>query len=444
VYLIFKGNELKNLKEKLIIKKIDKKNQKNQKEKFVNPIKKYRKIVSLDFELYNSMFYWSICWAGVCAVSTSFKPLTRFDIKINPAIRHKFCGKDLTFPFTGAEIRREKLFGEVADRLLSHLTKDTLVLGHAFDNDARMIIDACAKYNVACPEFDYVDTNILYNALTGETGERSLAKLAEKYGIEFNAHDPLEDARATMEVAKAITDGDMLGFIKKHNIEPSRLENSLMYRGGLPIENTEQLEKHNRLNMPFIAGASQKTPNDLYYIDTAVLTRQDLMPVLLALVDKGHGFTSTPFSASIHITNNLCLDAPPDTVSLRALVYELGLDGTQFDFSPKRVRDARGKAITIEEYYKCAFCGFSKKGGKLDKKGVSFSKRVERSEHFENMLRAILSSGGRVCFEVGDSDYFIVLDKEELKQQGDQRLRTYRRYKKQQVFDLVEFSDFLS
>jgi len=420
------------------------KNKEIKKDSFYNHIKKYRKIVSLDFELYNSMFYWSICWAGVCAVSNNFKPLTSFDIKINPAIRHKFCGKDLSFPFTGAEIRREKLFGEVADKLLSHLTKDTLVLGHAFDNDARMIIDACAKYNVACPEFDYVDTNVLYNAITGESGERSLQKLAEKYGIEFNPHDPLEDARATMEVAKAITEGDLVKFIKNHNIEPSRLENSLMYRGGLKIINNEQKEKHDRLNIPFVVGHSAKTPQDLYYIDTAVLGKQDLTPILEELIKKGHGFTSTQFSASIHITNNLCLDAPPDTISLRALVYELGLDGNDFDFSPKRVRDARGKAISIEEYYKCAFCGYSKKGGKLDKKGVSFSKRVEKSEHFENMLRAILSSGGKVCFEVGNSDYFIVLDKEELKQQGDARLRAYRRYKKQEVFDLIEFSDFLS
>lgn len=415
----------------------------SSKEVFYNPIKKYRKIVSLDFELYNSMFYWSICWAGICAVSCSFKPLTSFDVKINPAIRHKFCGKDLSFPFTGAEIRREKLFSEVADQLLSHLTKDTLVLGHAFDNDARMIIDVCAKYNIACPEFDYVDTNVLYNAITDESGERSLSKLAEKYGIEFNAHDPLEDARATMEVARAITEGDLVKFLKKHNIEPSRLENSLIYKGGLPKTCAEQSVKMSRLNLPFIIGSSQKHPQELYYIDTAVLAKQNLTPLLVELTARGHGFTSTPFSSSCLVTNNLCLDAPPDTISLRALVFELGLDGQKFDFSPKRVRDARGKAISVEEYYKCALCGYSKKGGALSGKGVSFSKRVERSEHFENMLRAILSSGGKICFEVHDSDYFIVLDKEELKQQGDSRLRAYRRFKKQTVLDVVELSELL-
>ena len=389
------------------------------------------------------MFYWSICWAGVCAVSKSFKPLTSFDIKINPAIKHKFCGKDLTFPFTGQEIRREKLFGEVADRLLSYLDPHTLVLGHAFDNDARMIIDACAKYNVKCPEFDYIDTNTLYNALTGESGERSLCKLADKYGIAFNAHDPLEDARATMEVAKNITGGDLVGYMKKHKIEPSRLKASLMYKGGLPLPKGEQQEKHDRLNMPFIIGQTTSTPIELYHFDTAVLVKQDLTQVLNALKQKNCGFTSTPYSADLLVTNNLCLNAPPDTIHLRKLVAELGLTGKRFNFSPKRVRDERGRAISIEEYYKKAFGSYAR-GGWLAKKGISFSKKVEDSEHFEHMLIAILRTGGRICFDVHASDIFIVEHLDELKQQGDARLRAYRRFKKQQVLSLEQFSDMLN
>ena len=389
------------------------------------------------------MHYWSICWAGVCAVSNSFELLTAFDIKINPAIRHKFCGKDLTFPFSGAEIRKEKLFGEVADRLLSYLDPHTLVVGHAFDNDARMLIDACTKYNVPCPQFDYVDTNMLYNALTGESGERSLYKLAEKYGIQFNAHDPLEDARATMEVAKNITKGDLTGFMAQHNIEPSRLKNSLMYRGGLPACCEEAAEKTRRFNLPFVLGNDTLGPDELHYFDSNMLTKQDLSVLLACLKDKNHGFTSTPYSANVHVTNNLILGAPPSTVQLRTLVSELELSGELFDFTPKRIRDEKNKAITIDVYYKRALEPHRNKNGILKGKGVSFSKKVEHSEHFENMLIAIVQAGGKVCFDVSESDIFAVMDKSELKQRGDVRLRAYRRYKKQQVVDLLELNAML-
>jgi len=394
------------------------------------------------------MFYWSICWAGVCATTLNFDPITSFDIRINPAIKRKFCGKDLSFPFTSDEIAKEKSFGEVADRLLSYLTPDTLVLGHAFDNDARMIIDACAKYNVPCPQFDYIDTNVLYNALTNETGERSLSKVAELYGIEFNAHDPLEDARATMAVAKNITGGELLGFLQVYDIEPSRLQNNLIYRGGLEPKDDEQKIKLYRSNLPFIYGANMLAPNELYNLEPHMVGKQDLSVLLDCLTKKNYGFTSTPYSANTQITNNLCLgrNAPntsANVVKLRDIVCELGLEDTKFDYAPKRIRDAKNNAITKEEYYNEAF-GKYKQKGILDNKKISFSKAVEQSAHFENMLIAILQNGGQIAFEVEESNIFIVLDKLELTQHGDQRLRHYRRKKTQQVFDVVEFSTMLA
>jgi len=389
------------------------------------------------------MHYWSICWAGISVATPKFKPLTDFDIRINPAIRHKFCGKDLSFPFTGEEIRKEPLFGEVASRLLTHLTPDTLIIGHAFDNDARMLIDACAKYDVPCPEFDYIDTNHLYNALMGESGERSLCKLAEIYKFEFNPHDPLEDAKATMAVAKGITKGDLLKFLEKNKIEPSRLANSLIYRGGLQPKDKEAQEKLYRSNLPFLIGRDILAPDEVYHFESSMMARQDLTKLLNELKKQNKGFSATQFASDVHVTNNLCLNEPPNTLSLRSLACELNLEGESFDFSPKRIRDAKNKAISSEEYYSKAFSKYKRGGGKLSGKTVSFSKCVEKSVHLENMYIAILQAGGKVSYEVQDTDIFIVLDKAELKQRGDARLRAYRRYKKQQVLTIEELSEFL-
>jgi len=391
------------------------------------------------------MYYWSICWAGMVVTAPDFESITEFDIKINPTTTHKFTGPDLKFPFTKTQIKKEKKFGEVAQSLLDYLDPDTLVIGHAFINDAKMIIDSCCKYDIPCPHFDYIDTNELYNALTGESGERSLSKLAEKYEIEFTAHDPLEDARATLLVAKNISEGKLFEFLQKHEITPSTLKNNLIFKGGLKTDNKEQLQKLKRVNMPFALAADISNPNETFYFDSALLASQKLKPLLTELVKNNCSFTATPYSAQTIVTNNLMLNATPNTVKLRELVSELGLSGLDYNFAPKRIRDKGGKAITQKEYYDAAFKEY-KKDGLLAGKAVSFTKTVEQTEFFEDMLKAIYSNGGKVCFDVAESDIFVVADLDELKKRGDGRLRHFRREskkKKYTVYTMEQFNELL-
>jgi len=405
------------------------------------PIKTYKKIVSLDFELYNSMYYWSICWTGVVVVSDTFEPITAFDIRSNPVTRHRFVGKELKFPFTGEEIRREKLFGEVAHKLIRYLDNDTLVVGHAFDNDAKMLIDACSRYRIPCPEFDYVDTNTLYNALFSESGERSLTKLAEKYGIEFIAHDPLEDARATLEVAKKITEGGMYGFLEKHGIEPSRLQNGLIYKPCPPGADAPTRERYRRTNLIFKKGAHLTAPEELCYFDPAIVSGQDIEAVLDALAGRNCGFASTAYSCDIHITNNLMLEADSKTALFRNVVKELSLAGGGYDFTPKKIRGIDNKPIPADEYYRLSYEHMCREGV-LGGKGVSFSKAVECTCEFDDLLTAIVQNGGVICFNVPDSEIFVVTHMGELKNHFDGRLRAYRRTRRQQVMTLEEFLNY--
>ena len=402
-------------------------------------MKKYKQIVSLDFELYNSMYYWSICWTGVHVVTDTFEPIPAFDIRSNPVTRHRFVGKELKFPFTGEEIRKEKLFGEVAHKLIRYLDDDTLVVGHAFDNDAKMLIDACHRYRIPCPSFDYVDTNVLYNAEFKDTGEKALSKLAEKYGIEFTAHDPLEDARATLLVAKGITGGDMYGFLDKYGITPSRLQNSLLYKPCPPNADDAARERYRRINMPFEKGCKLAAPEELYHFDPAIVTGQDIEPVFDALIKRNCGFTSSAYSSDIHVTNNLITDCDAKDVLFRALILELGLSKThEFDFTPKRVRGPNNKPIPADEYYRLTYEHLSAEG-ELSGRGVSFSKAVECKCEFDALLLAIVKNGGTICFDVHDSEIFVVTSREELKNRFDGRLRQYRRYKRQQVMTVEEF-----
>ncbi|MCL2062528.1 MAG: exonuclease domain-containing protein [Firmicutes bacterium] len=404
-------------------------------------IKKYKKIVSLDFELYNTMYYWSICWAGVVVTDAHFAPITAFDIRVNPVIRHRFIGRDIKFPFSGAEIRQEKLFGDVADKLLCLLDADTLVIGHAFDNDAKMLIDACHRYRIKAPPFDYVDTNLLYNAAHGG-GQRSLTKIADEFGIEFTAHDPLEDARAAMEAANKITQGDICGFLVQHGIEPSRVENGLMYKGATADSPQEKKRKTDLYNLAFFKGRAITEPASRYYFEPNILAEQDLSPLLDALIQRGCSFASTPYSAEFVVTNNLLLTADPKITLLRTVVRQMGLPFEKFDFRPKRIRDAKNKPITIQQYYSEAYAGLCK-DGVLNGRGVAFSKSVERSEKLEPLLDGIVQNGGRICFEVAEAAFFIVAAHTDIKNKSDSRVRAYRKSRRQKVLTAEEFTAFI-
>jgi hypothetical protein len=402
-------------------------------------IKHYKRLVSLDFELYNTMYYWSICWAGVCVLNDRFEPAAApFDVKINPVIKHKFTGGELKFPFTGAEIRTERVFGEVAHRLLSYLDEDTLVIGHAFENDAKMLIDACHKYNIMCPSFDFIDTNALYNAAFSVSGERSLSKLAAEFGIEFTAHDPLEDARAAYLSAEEIVKGDLYGFLEKHGIEVSKVENGLVYRGLCADMTEEKKHKTGLYNKAFEFGRGIFAPDKRYYFEPNILSEQNLEEVLEALKNRGYGFSSTAFAADVIVTNNLFLGAEQKVRQFRSVLRELDLAGGKYDFSPKKVRDKDGKTIPLDEYYKKANAHLFKEGV-LNKAKIAFSKGVEKSNKFETLVKRISLFGGYVSFNVQEADFFLIENAYEIKSKSDGRIRAYRRSRAGRLMTVDEF-----
>lgn len=402
-------------------------------------IKKYDKIVALDFELYNSIYYWTICWVGVCVVDNDFAPLTApFDIKVNPVVKKKHVGKDFTFPFTGAEIRAEKLFGEIADRFLQYIDENTLVIGHAFENDARMLIDACHKYNIKCPSFDFIDTNMLYNVVNEATGEHSLSTLAEEFEFEFTAHDPLEDARATLEIAKKLVAGDLYGYLQKYDIQPSRVSNSLIFRGTCCDYSAERNEKIARFNVAYNTSHDDASATKRFYFDNSLIQEQDLSAVAYELKQRGHSFVATRFASDVYVTNNLYTNLQYDVKSFRDLVGELKLYDENYDFSPKKVYGANNKPSTLDSFYENKYKRFEQSGD-LNGKGVCFSKAVENGKHFDEICKSIVSRGGAIRFNVAYANIFIVNDRKELKEGKDGRVRFYNRTRKSRVVTVEEF-----
>lgn len=117
-------------------------------------MKNYGKILSLDFEMYNSMRYWSICWIGAICADKSLDEKSRLDIKVNPGTRHKLIGHELKFPFKYSDLKPLAKFDGCASKLFELIDDDTLVIGHAIDNDVKMLTTACDHYGLKCPDFD--------------------------------------------------------------------------------------------------------------------------------------------------------------------------------------------------------------------------------------------------------------------------------------------------
>lgn len=405
----------------------------------------YDRIISLDFELYNTKHYWSVCWAGVCLADGNFDLVSAFDVIINPGIDEKFAGPDMKFPFKLKDLKKRDTFGGYSDKILGLISKNTLVLGHAFENDLRMIIDVCHKFNLLLPSFDFLDTNVLYNAVSGETNEHSLVSLGEKYGVEFSAHDPKEDARATLAVTKGCIGGKSLeDFLQEYKITVGKLENGVVrkcYYDGMSEGRKQKINNHNAVfDTVMRLGQGKGTK---YFIDNAITSEQNAVALAEKILLSGGQIVSSSYSADIVITNNLSLKADPKYISLKSALDRFSISYDGFDFTPNKIRDEKNHPISLTDYYKSAYKSYEG-SGRLDGKGVAFSKGVERRRDFEELIIGVIQSGGSVCPRVDLSDYFVVENKSDIKKNfSDGRIKAYLHGRKACLIQVDELKEII-
>ncbi len=367
-----------------------------------------------------------------------------FDIIMNPGLKERFIGNDMTFPFTYKDLKAYGTFDDYGGKILELIKPGTLIIGHAFENDIKMILDSCHKFGMRLPEFDYVDTNILYNAVKGKTGEHSLTNLAAEFGVEFKAHDPMEDARAALIVAKnCVGDSDLAEFFERHGIFPGGFRNGTIrkcYNSAMGENQKRRIFSFNRVFD--VANAHMYNEEaESYYIDTAIASECDCSQLAKKLIERGGRLTASTFSADVVITNNLSLRGEEKYVPLKTMLLELGIPFTGFDFAPSKIRDENGRPISLTDYYDRAYENF-KKDGILSGKKIAFSKSAEQRTDFEQLIVKIVSNGGLIFPQVNECDYFIVDKLSDLRfQKNDGRIRAYLMSKKPEV---TEFSDFIS
>ncbi|MDR2202054.1 MAG: hypothetical protein LBP26_04750 [Clostridiales bacterium] len=337
----------------------------------------------------------------------------------------------MTFPFRSKNLAALDTFPVHAGRILGGLDPDTLVIGHAFENDVKMIADVCKKYSLALPEFDYIDTNVCYNALKGISGgEHSLAALGKEFGVEFDAHNPLEDARAALEVVRACckASGGLYRFLDAYGVTPGGFYGGVIRRCVHKGMGEGALKKAANFNRVFdLTRKLGQGTGTAYHIDSAVLCARDMSELIRAILASGNRLAATPYAADAVITNNLSLRLSDNYLSLKAALKRFGIARSGYDFSPKKIRGEDGRAITLTEYYQ-RVCREFAAPGPLDGQTVAFAMSVERRDDFDDIIKRVVSLGGSVSPRVDKSDLFVVESLADLRRslRSDGRIRAYK------------------
>lgn len=411
-------------------------------------MKHYEKILSLDFEMYNSAKYWSICWIGAISADANLNEKLRLDIKVNPGTKHKQTGKDIKFPFKYAELKTCGKFDTASALLFELFDEKTLVIGHAVENDVKMLLSACERYSITPPEFDYADTNVIASAMKGEYLQKSLSTLAADYGYTFRAHDPVEDAIATLTVF-----GNQLGETSKNIDELSLL--GLDYgrvSGGLnrrcfPHCMGEKGRVHvDNYNAVFdaaekarnTANAGETMKDIKFAIDGKLQSSQNLFAAVEWIYSEGgkvvYGTSSADWILCTEKTDT------PRRLSLRDFAIKFDMPQSvkeNLDFLPNKAI-LGGQTITYTQYLTRKYAGGKRNGV------YCFARVIEKLFEYEDIAARLMKNGVRIAAIPDRGITFVVDDFSRLKDNSDHKVIMYNTLAKKYKMRVVLLSELLS
>lgn len=398
-------------------------------------MREYKKILSLDFELYNSMKYYSICWIGATVSDFSMQPKSYLDVKVNPATKHKMVGKELKFPFTYKDLKVLPKFDVASAPLFELIDSDTLVVGHAVDNDIKMLFKACSHYGMKYPDFDFVDTNAVYGALRGEYAQIGLKTLAESFGIEFDAHNPKEDARATLKALKLMLaehNTDLKTLTEKGALSIGKARGGIVRKCSaecMSARAKEHIENHNAL---FDAVAVTKPGEGVLNrtkvsFEPKLSSTQNLFSLAEFALENGARIVGEEDNADIIVTSQL-IEGDEKHCRLRDFADRYGVPKavlSELDFHPNKVTTSDGEVISFMQYLKRKYAVKGAKG-----EYYCFSAKTEKLYEFEDVVANLLKKGKRVCAMPESRCVFVVTSADETDtENSDLKVRMYNRMK---------------
>jgi len=284
------------------------------------------------------------------------------------------------------------------------------------------------------------------NYAVSNSDYKSCLSLGEKYGVEFSAHDPKEDARATLAVAKGCLQGKSLdAFLSEYGVHVGKFENGIVrkcYCGSFTAARKAKIENHNAV-FDLVERLGQGDGQS-YFIDNAITSECNASGLAEKILLSGGAVAASSYSADVVITNNLSLKADPKYISLKTALDRFSVPYDGYDFTPNKIRDESGKPISLTEYYSRAYKKFARDGA-LNGKSVAFSKGAERRRDFDDLVLGVIKNGGSICPRVDNADYFVVENKSDIKKNfSDGRIKAYLHGRQATLMDIKELKSLLS
>ena len=175
-----------------------------------------------------------ICAFGYCLTDEKFQILEKQDLLINPQSKFHLTDRrgqqGIVLPYSYGEFKNYPTFPEVFGKIKSLIEdKDTLVAGHATMNDVKYLNLECNRFSLPSLTFNFADTQFIYmNKISEFSRQFGLQTIADELGVEFTLHRAVDDAYATMCIAKAMCkelQTDFSGLLKHYEITMGRIEN---------------------------------------------------------------------------------------------------------------------------------------------------------------------------------------------------------------------------
>lgn len=162
--------------------------------------------IAFDIESTDGLFNeGNLCEFGYCLTDEHFNIIEKDDILIRPVIRAVRPNYGVKLAYSLSQYNNAPHFKESYARIYSLLTQaDTLVIGHAIHNDILCINAACMINSLPCPDFNFIDSQLIYGVYMQDKQTSSLAKIATQLNIEFIEHRADEDAYTSLMTIKKI------------------------------------------------------------------------------------------------------------------------------------------------------------------------------------------------------------------------------------------------
>ncbi len=175
-----------------------------------------------------------ICAFGYCLTDEQFHILEKEDILINPQggfhLTDRKGEQGIVLPYKYEDFKKYPNFKQHAARIYGLLQdSDTLVVGHAVQNDVKYLNLESHRFQLPSFVFSFADTQFLYMNVIGDFSRQyGLGAIAERLGVEFTPHRAVDDAYATMKIAQALCKSErcsLHALMEKYEVTAGRIEN---------------------------------------------------------------------------------------------------------------------------------------------------------------------------------------------------------------------------